>query len=321
MIPNLRLKNFPVSFYAITLGLAGFTIAWQKAEELLNWDWGISTILFTIVLILFILSTITYLRKWIKFPQAVKDEFNDPIKINFFPIIAKILLLISILFINIDLLQISKIFWIIGVIFQLGFTLSILTFWMHKDHFKLKHISPAIFMPIVGNMLIPIAGVTHYNPEISWFFFSIGIIFWLTFMTIILNRIMFHQPLKEKLIPTFFILMAPPAIGFIAYVNLTGSIDIPARLLYYFAMFLFILLIVQFKHFSKIKFYLSSWAYSFPLDAFVIASFFLLHKTQWTFMYLFVKFAFITLNILIIILLIKTFQAIKSKKICIEENK
>jgi len=321
MLTNLRLKNFPNSFFSITLGLAGFTIAWQKAEHLFGWNFELSPILFGIVLTLFALTTLIYLTKWIKFPQKVKAEFNDPVKINFFPIIAKVLLLISIIFLNINLVQYSKIFWILGVIFQLGFTLTILTFWMHKDKFELNHISPAIFMPIVGNILIPIAGSTLYPKEISWFFFSVGIIFWITFMSIVLNRIIFHHPLKEKLMPTFFILMAPPAVGFIAYVKLVGTIDIPARLMYYFGLFMFLLLLFQIKYFLKIKFYLSSWAYSFPLDAFVISSFLMFYKTHWAFMYSFTKFAFIILNLIIIILLCKTFQAIHQHKICIEENK
>jgi len=320
MLINLRLKNFPISFYSITLGLAGFTVAWQKAEQLLKWDFGFSSVLFGIVLFLFALTTVIYLTKWLKFSQEVQKEFNDPIKINFYPIIAKVLLLISIIFLNIDSLQLSKLFWILGVIAQLGFTLTILTFWMHKDKFELKHISPAIFMPIVGNVLIPIAGVHHYSPEISWFFFSIGLIFWLIFTTIVLNRVMFHQPIKEKLMPTLFILMAPPAVSFIAYVQLTHNVDIAARLLYYFSMFIFILLLVQVRYFSKIKFYLSCWAYSFPLDAFVIASFLMLHKTGWVFMESFVKFTFILLNILIFILIFKTIKAISQKQICIEEN-
>ena len=319
MITEFRLKNFPVSFYSITLGLAGFTVAWQKAEHILHWNFGISSALLVIVMSLFAVTTFVYLLKWLKFPKEVVKEFNNPVKINFFPIIAKVLLLSSILFMNIEMMQVSKVFWILGVAFQLGFTLTILTFWMHKDKFTLDHISPAIFMPIVGNVLIPIAGVKHYSPEISWFFFTIGVIFWLLFTTIVLNRIMFHHPIKEKLIPTFFILMAPPAVAFIAYVQLTSNFDIAGRLLYYFSMFIFILLMVQVKYFSKIKFFLSSWAYSFPLDAFVIATFLVIHKTHWTFMYYFVQIAFVLLNILIAVLIFKTFQAIKNHKICIEE--
>jgi len=320
MLKTLRLKNFPISFYAIVLGLAGFTVAWQKAEETFNINYGISSFVFIIMLLLFILFSFLYLYKWKKFPDEVKTEFNNPIKINFYPIIAKVFLLISIILLGFEMEYYSKISWIIGVILQFGFTLVIMSFWMHKDKFELKHISPALFIPIVGNILIPIAGVAHFSPEISWFFFSIGFFLWIIFTIIVFNRIIFHQPLPEKLIPTFFILMAPPAIGFIAYVKLTGSVDVFAKLMYYFSLFLFIVLLSQVKYFGKIKFFLSCWAYSFPLDAFVIATIFMFHQTKWVFMSYLAQAAFFLLNLVIIFLTYSTIKAISNKQICVEEN-
>ncbi len=317
---TLRLKNFPISFYAIVLGLAGFTVAWQKAEVVFNLSFKLSGIIFVVMLALFVLFSIIYLYKWKKFPIDVKNEFNNPIKINFYPIIAKVFLLTSIILLGFEMEFYSKISWIIGVILQLGFTLVIMSFWMHSAKFELKHISPALFIPIVGNILIPIAGVAHFSSEISWFFFSVGFFLWIIFMVIVFNRIMFHQPLPEKLIPTFFILMAPPAIGFIAYVKLTGSVDVFARLMYYFALFLFIVLLSQIRNFKKIKFYLSCWAYSFPLDALVIATIFIYHETKWIFFSYLAQFMFILLNILIVFLVYKTLKAVSNKQICIEEN-
>ena len=37
-------------------------------------------------------------------------------------------------------------------------------------------------------------------------------------------------PLPERLLPTVFILIAPPAVGFIAYVRLTGGVDVFAQI-------------------------------------------------------------------------------------------
>ena len=316
---KIRLKNFPVSFYSISLGLAGFAVAWQKAEEILGLDLNLSGVLFILMALSFLTISLIYIYKAIKFPGEVKKEFNNPVKINFFPIIAKVILLSSIFLLGWQLMAISKILWIIGAALQLGFTLTIVSAWMHRPHFELKHISPALFIPIVGNIIVPIAGVSHFPAEISWFFFSIGFFLWLIFMTIVFYRIIFHEPLQEKLIPTFFILMAPPAIGFIAYVKLTGGVDIFARLMYYFSLFLFIALLAQFKHFSKIKFYLSSWAYSFPLDAFTIATIFIYHETQMVFFKYVALFSLSLLSLIIIILAYKTFFAIKQKCICVVE--
>ena len=45
MVKKSRLKNFPISFFSIMLGLLGFTIANQKAVEILHLPYDISSIL------------------------------------------------------------------------------------------------------------------------------------------------------------------------------------------------------------------------------------------------------------------------------------
>lgn len=43
--------------------------------------------------------------------------------------------------------------------------------WIYQPHFEIHHISPAWFIPVVGNILAPVAGVTHGALQISWFYF------------------------------------------------------------------------------------------------------------------------------------------------------
>lgn len=76
---------------------------------------------------------------------------------------------------------------------------------------------------IVGSIIIPIAGVKHGFVELSWFFFSVGLIFWLILLVIVLYRMFFHAPIAEKLMPTLFILFAPPAIGLSLHVYWTAA--------------------------------------------------------------------------------------------------
>ena len=144
--------------------------------------------------------------------------------------------------------------------------------------------------------------------------------FWIILLVIFFNRIIFHHPLPEKLVPTLFILIAPPAVGFIAYVKLVGEVDAFARILFYFALFLTFLLFSQVKSFAKIKFYFSWWAYSFPISAITIATTLMYHQTE---LVLFKYLAFIFLGILslvVLFLLIRTLKAMKMKEICVEED-
>ncbi len=314
-----RLENFPISFLAVCLGLFGFTLAWQKAEQVLKFPFSISTaLLYFSILVSGIILT-TYFIKFVKYPEKVKQEFNHPIKLNFYPIIAKIFLIASIIYLSLNIV-ISKYLWWTGVAMQFIFTIVILSAWIKHEKFEIHHINPSWFIPVVGCIIIPIAGIKHFAPELSWFFFSIGFFWWLILTTLIMNRIIFHRPIPNKLVPTLFILFAPPVIGFIALTKLLGGINPFGNLLYYFGLFLFILLLFQFKLFAKLKFYLSWWAYSFPLAALAIGTFLFYHETGLFFFKIMSWILFILLNAIILLLSIKTLKAIKNKIICIDEK-
>ena len=125
----------------------------------------------------------------------------------------------------------------------------------------------------IEQLLVPIVGLRHAPADVSWFFFSIGLVFWLPLMTIVLYRLFFHEPLPARLAPTLFILIAPPAVGFQSYVTLTGGVDAFARVLYSAALFLTLLLASNALRFFRLPFFISAWAYSFPLAAMTIATF------------------------------------------------
>jgi tellurite resistance protein len=119
--------------------------------------------------------------------------------------------------------------------------------------------------------------------------------------------------------PTLFILVAPPAVGFIAYVRLTGGVDVFAQILYFAALFLTLLLFTQVTRFLKLRFYLSWWAYSFPLAAIAIASMVMAERSgEAGFLYL--GFGLLTLlSGIVVLLLIQTARAVRARGICIPE--
>lgn len=315
---NCRLKQFPISFFSILLGLFGFSIVLLKLETF----WQIQHIgsysLMSLSLLIFMAITTTYILKIILFPKQVSEEFKHPIAMHFFPTISISFLLISIFFLHIQKV-ISHISWIIGVISQTIFFISIIGAWMNKEHFQIHHMNPSWFIPAVGTIIIPIAGIHLGYEYISWFFFSTGILFWIILLTIFFNRIMFHNPLPKKLIPTLFILIAPAAIGSIALLQLINTYSIGSLILVNIAIFFFIILLSQIKKFFAIEFYLSWWAYSFPLCALTINLFAMSTATvekNWAYLATGLS---IIVGIIILILIITTIKHIIKKNICIEE--
>lgn len=314
-----RLKNFPISFFSVSLGLFGITLAWQKAEEILQFQYSISSILLLISLLITGVISIVYVAKMILHFSDVKKEFRHPIKINFFPIISKLFIIGSIIFLGLNM-TVSKYLWWIGVVAQFAFTIIIMSYWIRHDKFEIHHINPSWFIPVVGSIMIPIAGIKHFSAELSWFFFSLGFFWWFILTTLVVNRMIFHKPIPNKLIPTLFILFAPPIIGFISLTKLLGESNPFGNMLYYFGLSLFILIIFQFKLFSKLKFYLSWWAYSFPIAALTIGTLLMFHESGMFFFKILSWVLFILLNLILVLLIIKSIPAIKNKKICIAEE-
>ncbi|MCK5538630.1 MAG: SLAC1 anion channel family protein [Gammaproteobacteria bacterium] len=313
-----RLSHFPVSFFSTVMGMTGFSMALAKAESIYHLDGRVSLGILVITMLLFFVLLAIYSLKLVTQKNAVIKELYHPIKISFFPTISISLILLSIATLHLNI-ALSNIFWIMGTSLHLLFTLYVMNAWMNHDHFDIKHINPAWFIPIVGNILVPISGVSLGYIEISWFFFSIGFVLWPVILTIIYYRIFFHPSLPDKLIPTFFILIAPPAVGFLSYLQLNGEIDNFARILYYSALFFTLLVFVQFKRFSKLQFFLSWWAYSFPLAAISIATMVMYQRTANNFFSGLGIGLLILLTLFISMLIIKTSKAIMDKEICVAE--
>ncbi len=311
-----RLENFPISFFAMVMGLAGLTIGWEKAQQVFGIDRHINIYLLGLTISIFAGLALIYGAKLISHRQAVLQELKHPIKLNFFPTISISLLLLSICLLPINT-TISHPLWLAGSALHLIFTLYVVSVWIHHEQFEIHHMNPAWFIPAVGNVLVPVAGIPLGHVDVSWFFFSIGMLFWIILLTILFNRMLFHHPIDQKLLPTLFILIAPPAVGFIAYLRLVGDLDAFGRVLYYSGLFLTLLLFTQIRRFIKLKFSLSWWAYSFPLAAISIASMSMYELTgnsvyQWIGGGL-----LLLLTSLVGLLLIRTGIAVKRQGICI----
>ena len=316
-IPSDRLQFFPIMMFAIVMGLAGLTLVFKKVSEALYLPSVIYTIMMIGTTIIFFIITFMYLKKIMKHKEEVKKEFSHPIRINFFAASSISILILSMVYKNtID--PIAQIFFIIGAVFHIFFTFYTIKFWINNN-LEMQHSNPAWFIPIVGNLIVPIAGKGFVDDSILYFYFSIGIFFWIILFSIILNRIIFHNQFAPKFMPTLFILIAPPAIGFISYIKLTGSLDFFAQILFNLGLFFTILVFVMYKNFINIKFFISWWAFTFPMAAVTLATVLMYDLTQKWF-YGLLSYILMTITTVIIYLVAKqTIIHMNKKEICIME--
>jgi len=301
------------------MGLSGFAIMFAKAYHLLDMPYWIYSTILLIDTALFLVIFTAYMFKILLYLDDVKKEFYHPIKSSFMAAISISFLLLSIAYYDFAP-TLSIVLWYIGTPLQLAFTLIIIRYWIHND-LKVVHSNPAWFIPIVGNVLVPIIGVEAAPVYISIFFFSLGIFFWIVLFTITMNRIIFHHPLAKKLIPTFFIFIAPPAVGFVSYFRITnGSLDLFSLFLYFVALFTLFLLLFMVKMYDTKKFFISWWAYTFPLAAMTIATLMMEMVFHNTFTYLASMGLIALTTVVVVFVTIRTIQACKAQTICILEE-
>ena len=184
--PRQRLEHFPIAIFSTVMGIAGLAIAWLKAQAVLGLPIEVGEGLRTAASGLFVLLLLIYGLKALRYPQAVGLDMRHPIRINFFPTISISLLLLAIAYLQAQP-EIARWLWIIGAALHFSLTLAIFSSWIHHTHYDIKHVNPAWFIPVVGNISVTVAGIHLAAPELSWFFFSIGLVFWIVLLTIVLK--------------------------------------------------------------------------------------------------------------------------------------
>jgi tellurite resistance protein len=221
---------------------------------------------------MFAVVTIGYAAKALLYGAEVKAEWNHPVRIAFFPAISISLLLLAAALLE-PAPQIAHAVWLVGAALQGALALAVIGSWIGHRSFQQGQLTPAWFIPAVGNVIVPLAGAKLGYIEISWLFFSGGLIFWLVLLTLVMNRLMFHDPLPGKMVPTLMILIAPPAVAFTAWLRISGEVGHFGHFLLSVAYVFALLVATQAPKFRTMPFALSWWALSFPIAALTIASF------------------------------------------------
>ncbi len=263
-------EHFPLSMFGLVMGLTGLGLGWRAWGAQVGIEWAGEPVLMVSWLAFFFLAFL-FIFKTVQHPAEMIIDLRHPVRLNYLAAVSISMVLMGIVLQPHEPLPARGIF-LLGAGLHLIITVLVVNFWMHHARFAITQVNPAWFIPAVGNVLIPLPAVTFGYAELGWFFFSIGMLFWAMLMTIVFYRILFHEPLPNRVLPTLYILIAPPAVGFLAYTQLVGELDAAARMLYFIGLFLTLLLLTRIHGQLQMPFALSWWAYTFPLAAISLAS-------------------------------------------------
>ncbi|MCU0264927.1 MAG: SLAC1 anion channel family protein [Actinomycetia bacterium] len=315
-----RLAHFPVTFFAVVMGLAGGALAWQRAAEVLGAPDGVGRAMFWVAATAYAAVLLAYLAKLVRYPAAVRAELHHPVRLAFVPTVTIALLLVAAAGQEVAA-TLSAAAWWVGTVGQLVLTLYVLTAWISRPVFGMQHVTPAWFIPVVGTLAVPLAGVTHGPVEVSWFFFSIGVVFWAALLPLVFTRLFVHdEPVPARLLPTLAVLIAPPAVAMLALLRLApDGFGAGARVLYYSALFFGLLFVASAGQLRRLPFFLSWWAYSFPAAALSVSTTVMAREVGGTVLEVLAWTLLAVVSALLAVLAVRTVLAMVGGRVCVPE--
>lgn len=282
MIDNLPHKRSWIielspAFFAPVMGLAGLGISWRLASSILGVNTYVGEMLVLMAFIVFgIMSILSIYRVFTHFAE-IKAEIMDSSKLAFYPLIPTSGLLLSIGARPYDL-DIATLLWMTSAPFNIYLAILLTSRWIFKPVAR-AGIVPAWVFPVVGNGVVPIAGVPLGFAEASWIFFSVGMVLWILVFSAIFQRLVLEDALPAKMMPSVLLLVSPPATFFIAYSELNGGmIDALSYALIYVSLFFLAVSATNWRKLVLVPTSITLWSLTFPLAALTIA-FLLFYKS------------------------------------------
>lgn len=256
---------FP-SWYAVPMGLAGLALAWHRATPMMGDLAGLLALGVGALtaLIYVILLGATALRGW-QHAEAWREDRQHPVRHTFVAALPIATILVAT--VAVALLgphpAIEALWWA-GAVGQVFVTVWVLSRWWGK--LAWPSVTPALFIPIVGNVLAPLAGVPLGHADWSAAQFGIGLLFWPVVLVLIVARTAVHGLWPERMRPTTFIFIAPPAAVGLSVLQM-GAPPILGWMCWGMAMFSFLWVATQARQIAAMPFSMPHWGLSFPLAA------------------------------------------------------
>ena len=269
--PSSILKYLMPGWYAIVMGLTGLALAWHRALPLMGEPaghiaWGVGLLG---AAVFGVLAVATLLRGW-RHADAWAEDCRHPVRHTFIAAMPISLILLATVAVALRGPSSAALWlWWAGALAQLFVTLWVLARWWRGNGpggLQWASATPALFVPIVGNVLVPLAGVPLGQVEWSAAQFGVGLLFWPLVMVLIVVRIALQGLWPERMLPSAFIVIAPPAVVGASALQFGAPLPV-VWALWGMAMFTLLWVATLTRRIAALPFGLPHWGMSFPLTA------------------------------------------------------
>jgi tellurite resistance protein len=272
-------------WFALVMGLSGLALAWHQAAGVLgDMATGLALVLGLLSALVFVVLVVASGLRWQRYPAALTDDLRHPVRHAFVATLPVSLLLLATVGVALGgaaapLGAVWNAMWWVGSLAQLWATVWVLGRWLAPAAAAQPgavgaaglwpSVTPVLLIPVVGNVLVPLAGLPLGHGVWSAVQFGIGALLWPVVLALILARRVAHSPLPERILPAWFITIAPPAV--IGTVLAQWQAPLPVVLaLWGVALFFLLWSAPLVRRVAGQPFGVAFWALSFPLAAFTV---------------------------------------------------
>lgn len=284
MTRPIALKFLVPGWFSLVMGLCGLALAWHRSQSVLgDMASAIALVIGAFALLVFMGLLIASVVRAARFPQILADDLTHPVRHAFVAALPVSLLLLATVGVALGgaeggLSVVWRAVWWVGSLTQLWATLWVLGRWLAPAAASLPGpgpgntglwpaVTPVLLIPVVGNVVAPLAGLSLGIDGWSTAQLGIGVFLWPVVFTLILVRRIDHSPLPERVLPTWFIMIAPPSVIGLVMIPLQAPLPL-VQALWGVALFLALWLLPVVRRVVSQPFGIAFWALSFPFAAF-----------------------------------------------------
>ena len=262
------LKHLGPGAFAIVMGMAGLALAWWRAQPLMGpLAGGVAQVLAAAALLVFLALAAASLLRWQRHPQAWLDDLHHPVRHVFVAAIPISGLLLTALAAALGWRGTPVLIaWWAASLLQWAVTVRLVARWWQPGGLPWAGVTPALLMPAVGNVLAPLGGLPLGQASWAAAQFGVGVLLWPLVLVLVAVRLAQHGPWSDRLRPTAFIVIAPPAVVGSALLDF-GAPVLVAWGCWGVALFGLLWAGGQARGLAGVPFALPHWGLSFPLAA------------------------------------------------------
>ncbi len=316
-----RVLNLPAGYYGMVLGTIGMGFAWRYASTLWPVTRWPGEILVTLAVVMWLLLTVAFLTRAVRFPRSLLAEMRHPVMSSFVSLFPATTMLVAIGFVP-WYRPLALVLFAVGVVVQLSYAA-----WQSAGLWRGKHpeeaTTPGLYLPTVANNFISAmaCGALGFH-DAGLVFLGAGVFSWLSLEPVILQRLRSAGELPPAMRTSLGIQLAPALVACSAWFSVNGGeADTFAKMLFGYGLLQLLFTLRLMPWYLSQPFNASFWSFSFGVSALATTG---LHLGQSSPSGLFHAIAiplFIFTNAIIALLLVRTFILLMQGKLLVRADK